>query len=126
MQLTEGAAREIGTAFRFFRHARRDTLRDAAQRAGMSYQYAHNIESGARDNVTEEKFHALGRAYGVPEELVTNLILRARIATALEGRGVAPADIGRAWAGIVSVMAALGYPADVDLATAVAGLLEKA
>jgi transcriptional regulator with XRE-family HTH domain len=123
LQLSEGAARDIGTAFRFFRHARGDTLRDAAQRAGMSYQYVHNIESGRRPEVADEKFYSLARAYGVSEEAVANLLFKARITTLLEQRSVAPADIPRTWSGLVAVMATLGYTVEVDLSRVVATLL---
>jgi transcriptional regulator with XRE-family HTH domain len=95
--LTPTCARELGRAFRFARLAREITLREAAKRSSVSTQYILNIEQGSKVNVSEEVLRKLSRGLGVPPVTTDNLLLRARVLSALERRGLNMDQRGIIW-----------------------------
>lgn len=95
--LTQTAARELGRAFRFARLAREITLREAAKRSSVSVQYILNIEQGTKFSVSEEVFRKLGKGLGVPPATMDNMLLRARMLSALERRGLNADQRGIIW-----------------------------
>lgn len=113
--LTPAAAKELGRTYRFIRQARELTLREAAKASGMSTQYVMNIELGQRPNVSEPFLRKLGRGYGLPTTVVDNLLLRARISSALERRGLDTAQQTVAWKRVESTLTEFG----VDMAEGV-------
>lgn len=121
--LTEGAAGDLGRAFRMIRHARQVTLRDAARRAGLSYQYLQNIERGERLTVADDVYHKLARAYEVPENAIDDLVLRARILTALEAHGIERAAREGIWRGVEALLAGQGIRCQTNVAELVAELM---
>ena len=106
--LTAVAAHELGRTFRFSRTASELTLREAAKTCGMSMQYVNNIEQGSRPNVSEPFLRKLGQGYGLPMSVVDNLLLRARIMSALERRGLDSVQQAIAWKRLESVLIELG------------------
>jgi transcriptional regulator with XRE-family HTH domain len=88
MSLTVDAAKDLGRGLRFMRHARNLTLRDVSRRAELSAQYVQNLERGERPNASEEAYMRLARGYDIPEAVVSDLLLKARVMSALEQRGL--------------------------------------
>ena len=95
--LTPTAAKELGRAFRFARLARDITLRESAKRSGVSVQYILNIEQGSKFSVSESILRKLGRGLGLPPVTMDNLLLRARVLSALERRGLNPDQRAIIW-----------------------------
>ena len=106
--LTIIAAKEFGRALRFVRHARNMTLRDAARGASLSPQYVQNIERGERTSVSEDAYIRLGKSLGVPPDVLLDLILRARVQSALEQRGLAGEHVSFVWKGVEQRLAEVG------------------
>jgi transcriptional regulator with XRE-family HTH domain len=123
MMLTENAARDLGKALRFLRHANNLTLRDVAKRAGMSAQYVQNIERGERINASEEAFEKLARGYEVPLPVVQDLLMKARIISALEMHGLSPEHQSFIWRGVEQRLTELGVDIRTDVARVVANML---
>lgn len=98
--LTAGAAKDLGRALRLIRHTRQVTLRDAAATAQLSPQYINNIERGERQTVSREAFSNLAKALGGPPEVYEDLMLRARIDSALEERGLDAEARAFVWTGV--------------------------
>jgi transcriptional regulator with XRE-family HTH domain len=121
--LTPTTAKELGRALRFMRHARTLTLRDIAREAGLSSQYVQNIERGERTNVSEDAYARLARALGVPERVVGDLLLKARVQAALDARGIATDTAAFVWRGIEQRLEERGLGIRTDLAAVVADLL---
>ena len=114
--LTARAAKELGRALRFMRHTQNLTLRDVAKRAELSAQYVQNIERGERTNASEEAFEKLARGYGVPFEPVADQVVKARIMSALETRGLDPVSQAFVWEGADQRLQKLGMDVDGGLA----------
>lgn len=121
--LTANAARELGKGLRFLRHANNLTLRDVAKRAGMSAQYVHNIERGERVNASDEAFEKLAIGYEIPLPIVSGLLLKARIISALEMHGLAPEQQTFIWRGVEQRLTEMGVDIKTDVARVVAGML---
>jgi transcriptional regulator with XRE-family HTH domain len=98
--LTQAEAREFGRALRFIRDARRMPLRAVSLETGISYQYLHNIEAGDRTGFSDELVLGLQRAYRLPDRALDDLLLRARVRSALDQRGspsLTPTPRGGCW-----------------------------
>lgn len=121
--LTPTAAKELGRALRFVRHARSLTLRDAGKAASLSPQYVQNIERGERTSVSEDAYLRLGKALGVPEEVLLDLILRARVQSALEQRDLPPEHVAFVWKGVEQRLAEVGVDLRTDLSRIVVDIL---
>jgi transcriptional regulator with XRE-family HTH domain len=121
--LTEAEAKELGRALRFIRDARRMPLREVSALTDISYQYLHNIEDGSRTGVSEEIIHKLQRAYRLPDHALEDLLLRARVRSALAARGIPRADMDAAWKMMESRLGELGTPLNTDLARIVGVIL---
>jgi transcriptional regulator with XRE-family HTH domain len=102
--LTPTAAVELGRTFRFVRQAKDLTLREAAAASRVSMQYIMNIEQGSRPNVSEAIFKRLGTGYLLTTDIVDNLLLKARVLSALERRGLDPAQQSVAWKRLEAVL----------------------
>lgn len=121
--LTPAAAKELGRGFRFLRHAQNLTLRDVAKRAELSAQYVQNLERGERINASEESFEKLSRGYEVPKVIVDDLVLKARIMSALEQRGLDADQQAFVWRGVEQRLAEQGIDIRTDIARVVAQLV---
>ena len=121
--LTTQAAKELGRAVRFVRHARSMTLRDVARKSGLSPQYVQNIERGERANVSEDAYVRFGKALELPPDVMLDLILRARIQSALERRGLAGDKVAFVWRGVEQRLEEVGLSLRTDLAGVVTDLL---
>lgn len=120
--LTQSAAKELGRAFRFVRQAKQVTLRDAAKLCGVSSQYIMNVEQGSRLSVSDDVFKKLGAGYHMPEETVANLLLKARVMTALERRGLDAPQRAVAWRGLEMKLAELDIDPEDGIKKMVTGL----
>lgn len=121
--LTTTAAKELGRALRFVRHARNLTLRDIGRSASLSPQYVQNIERGERTTVSEDAYVRFAKALSVPDEIVLDLILRARIQSALERRGLSPDQVVFVWRGVEQRLAEQGVDLKTDIAKVVVDIL---
>ena len=124
MQIVLGkrAAKEFGGALRLIRTTRRITLRDTAGKSGLSPQYINNIERGDRIHdkrtgetrpraISQEAYERLASALeGPPPGVFADLLLRARIATALEERGLSAEQVAFVLKGVDQRLAEIGYP----------------
>jgi transcriptional regulator with XRE-family HTH domain len=119
--LNDHQQKELGRTLRFVRHIRQFTLRDVAKRAGRSYQYVQNIETGARGTVAVDGpafAEWIATGYGLPLPMVRSLVLRAEVLSALEQFGLAEGEAGFVWAGIENRLREIGKeipagPADI-------------
>jgi len=121
--LTSEASRDLGRSLRFLRHAKELTLRDVAKRSGLSPQYVQNIERGERTNTSDEAFEKLARGYAIPLTVIEDLLLKARVVSALGQRGVDTDGQTFIWRGVEQRIAELGIEVKTDLAKTVAELL---
>lgn len=121
--LTGTAAKDLGRALRFVRQARGLSLRDVAQAAPISPQYLQNIERGERTAASLDIYLRLQRVYDLPEGAIPDLILKARIQSALEERGVKREDAHAVWAEAESHLQRLRYAVRTDLAELVARII---
>jgi len=131
--LTQAEAREFGRALRFIRDARRMPLRAVSLETGISYQYLHNIEVGTRVNKetgavtpvdpSPDILEKLQRAYRLSDRGLDDLLLRARVRSALDMRGISKSDADAAWRMLETRLGELGTPIHTDLAQLVAGIL---
>lgn len=121
--LTPGVAKDLGRSLRFLRHARERTTHDVALRSGLSIAYVQNIEGGARTNASEDAFEKLARGYDVPVEVMQDFVLRARILSALERRGLSKEQASFVWRGVEQRLSEQGIPVNTDLAAIAAGML---
>lgn len=121
--LTGTAAKDLGRAFRFVRHARNLTLRDVARAAALSPQYVQNIEVGERTTVSEEAYLKMSKALGIPEGMILDLLLRARVQSALEQRGLGADQITFVWKGVEQRLAEQGIDLRTDLTRVVVDIL---
>jgi transcriptional regulator with XRE-family HTH domain len=108
--LTEGAAKELGRALRLIRHTRQITLRDTARTANLSPQYINNIERGERRTISDDAFERLSAALGGPESVWADLVVRARISSALMDRGLSADQVTFVMKGVEQRLAEVGYP----------------
>ena len=114
---------EFGRALRFIRDARRLTLRQASKASGISYQYLHNIEEGTRTGYSDELVQQLQKAYRLPDRSLDDLLLRARVRSALSQRGISASDTDAAWRMLEARLNELGTPINTNLAVLVADIL---
>lgn len=121
--LTVTAAKELGRNLRFVRHARNLTLRDIARSASLSPQYVQNIERGERTTVSEDAYVRFARALSIPEDIVLDLIMRARIQSALERRGLSPDQVLFVWRGVEQRLAEQGIDLRTDISKVVVDIL---
>jgi transcriptional regulator with XRE-family HTH domain len=121
--LTPTAAKELGRSLRFVRHARNLTLRDIARSASLSPQYVQNIERGERGTVSEDAYIRFAKALAIPEEIVLDLLMRARIQSALERRGLQPDQVVFVWRGVEQRLAEQGIDLRTDIAKVVVDIL---
>ena len=121
--LSQSEANEFGRALRFIRDARRMTLREASKASTISYQYLHNIEEGTRTGYSDRLVQQLQRAYRLPDRSLDDLLLRARVRSALAQRGVSPGDADAAWRMMEARLNELGTPINTNLAILVADIL---
>jgi len=121
--LTPAAAKELGRSLRFFRHARNLTLRDIARSASLSSQYIQNIERGERGTVSESAYTRFAKALGVPDEIVLDLLMRARVHSALEQRGLLPDQVVFVWRGVEQRLAEQGIDLRTDISRVVVEML---
>lgn len=121
--LTPTASRELGRSFRFLRHARELTLRDVAKRSGMSPQYIQNIERGERLNASPEAYEKLASGYAVPLDVVLDLVLRARVSSALEQRGLDAESVAFVWRGVEQRLSERGVDLKTDISRVVASII---
>ncbi len=111
---------------RFVRHARSFTLRDVAKRAELSAQYVQNLERGERPNASEEAYLRLARGYDIPAVVVSDLLLKARVVSALEARGLDRDQQTFVWRGVEQRLAEVGVDLKTDVARVVSSMLDRA
>ena len=121
--LTIEEARELGRALRFIRDARQKPLREVSEATGISYQYLHNIEDGSRTGVSGDIVHRLQLAYRLPDHALDDLLLRARVRSALSLRGISPSDSDAAWRMLQTRLGELGTPVHTDFSSLIADIL---
>lgn len=121
--LTAASAKELGRGLRFLRHAQNLSLRDVAKRAELSAQYVQNIERGERLNASGDAFERLARGYEVPKGIVDDMVLKARIMSALEERGLDAEQQAFVWRGVEQRLIEQGIDIKTDLARVVASLV---
>lgn len=121
--ITESAAKDLGRALRFIRHARNLTLRDVARGAGLSAQYVQNIELAQRTTVSEAAYLRMAKPLEIPESVVADLVLRARIQSALELRGLDAEQVTFVWRGVEQRLAEVGVDMRTDVSKVVADIL---
>lgn len=114
--LTPVAAEELGGTLRLVRQLRSEFLGDVARKSGLSTGYIQNLELGSRTNAAEETLIRLAKGYGIPEPMMQDLILRARILTALERRGLDPKQRSFVWEGTAVRLEGIGFKPNVDMA----------
>jgi len=126
--LTTSEGQEFGRALRFIRDARQMTLRDVLLATktetvkGVSFQHLHNIEEGER-GFDANKILQLQRAYRLPDHALEDLLLRARVRSALAQRGISAGDADAAYRMMETRLGELGTPIHTDLAALIAGIL---
>jgi len=138
--LTPGEAREFGETLRIIREALHMTFRrvdEASVASGgtrVSYQYLKNIEEGtrpARDgNVTtvepsEAVILQLQRLYRLPDRSLDDLLLRARVRSALNQRGISKSDTDSAWKMLATRLGELGTPIHTDRGELINAILNR-
>lgn len=123
--ITEGAARELGRSLRFIRQARSLTLRDVARGAGLSSQYLGQIELAQRLGISAEALMKLAKPLEVPESVIEDLLLRARVQSALETRGLSTDDVTFVWKGVEQRLAERGFDLRTDMAKIVTEILAR-
>jgi len=116
-------AKEFGNAMRFIRDARRMTVRELCAASGVSYQYIHNIESAERTGPSDDVAQRLQRAYRLPEREIEDLLLRARVRSALLHRGISKADADAAWKMMERRLVELGVKVSTDMPQILATIL---
>ena len=121
--LTITAAKDLGRSVRFVRHARNMTLRDAARAASLSPQYIQNIERGERTTVSEDAYMRFAKAIGIPEGVMLDLLMRARVYSALEQRGLNSEQATFVWKGVEQRLAEVGVDFRTDLTRVVVDIL---
>ena len=121
--LTVNAAKELGRSIRFIRHARELTLRDVARGAQLSSQYVQNIERAQRTSVSQEAYMRLAGPLGIPEAIIADLLLRARVYSALEWRGLTPEQQTFVWRGVEQRLAESGVDLRTDMSKVVVDIL---
>lgn len=121
--LTQSEADEFGRALKFIRGARGMTLREVSQASGISYQYLHNIEDGTRVGYSDELVVRLQRTYRLPVRSLDDLLLKARVRSALSKRGISAGDRDAVWRMVETRLNELGTPVNTDLAALVAAIL---
>ncbi len=117
--MNERQQKDLGRTLRLIRHARQLTLRDVARRAGRSYQYVQNIESGTRGRtLTDDADFAawIARGYGIDEAQARALVARAGILSALASIGVPPEQSALTWSAIEGLVRGSGGDVRVSLA----------
>jgi transcriptional regulator with XRE-family HTH domain len=114
---------DLGRALRFIRSARRQTLREVSEATGISYQYLHNIEEGTRAGDSEAILDKLQRAYRLPDHALADLLLRARVRSALALRGISSGDSDAAWRMLQTRLGELGTPVHTDLSSLIAEVI---
>lgn len=121
--ITETAAKELGRSLRFIRQARSLTLRDVARRAQLSPQYIAQVELAQRTGVSEEALRRLATPLGIPESVIADLLLRARVQSALETRGMSPEHVTFVWRGVEQRLAEVGIDMKTDISKVVVDIL---
>jgi len=123
--LTPGVARDLGRTLRFLRHGRDLTLADVAKRSGVSIGYVQNIESGVRHNADDGTYAKLGHGLGLDREVIDDLLLRARIMSALDHRGIAPDIATFVWRGVEQRLEESGARLQLNLERVIADMLPR-
>ena len=108
--LSGAAAKELGRALRLIRNTQRITLADTARKAGLSPQYINNIERGERRTVSDDAFERLSAALGATPTVFADLVLRARITSALAERGLTAEQTTFVMKGVEQRLAEVGLP----------------
>ena len=121
--LSQPEAREFGRALRFIRDARGMPLREVSKATDISYQNLHNIEEGSRTGFSGDTIGRLQRLYRLPDHSLDDLLLRARVRSALAQRGISASDSDAAWRMMEARLGELGTPINTNLAALVADIL---
>lgn len=121
--ITEAAAKELGRSLRFIRQARSLTLRDMAKGAQLSPQYIAQVELAQRVGVSEEALRRFAKPLGIPESVIADLLLRARVQSALEVRGLAPEQVLFVWRGVEQRLAEAGVDMKTDISKVLVDIL---
>ena len=121
--LTISAAKELGRSLRFVRHAKTMTLRDIGRASGLSPQYVQNIERGERTSVSEDAYLRFAEAVGITNAEILDFILRARVQSDLEKRGLSPEHVTFVWRGVEQRLAEVGVDLRLDLTQIVVRVL---
>ena len=119
LSLAPNVAFVFGRRLRAWREAASLAMRTVTILTGggpgrVSYQYLSEIEGGTKMNVDLAKIEALGRVYRFPPNAMDNRVLKARILSALEWRGIKPAEGDAVWAAVEKQLTTLGYAVTVD------------
>lgn len=121
--LTITAAKELGRLIRLYRMTHSLTLRDVAKASGLSPQYVQNIERGERTTVSEDAYTRLAKGLGFPEDSLLDMLLRARVTSALEQRGIDQADVAFVWVGVEQRLHERGIDLHLDMTKILADVL---
>jgi transcriptional regulator with XRE-family HTH domain len=123
--LSPTAARDLGHSLRLIRTNRDMSLRDVEKVVGAmpKMQYLQQIEQGVRPGASREVFTNLDRVYRLPKGSVHDLVLKAEVLTALEGRGVSTGDRDAVWRMVESRLNELGYPIVSNLGLIISSII---
>lgn len=106
---------ELGRSLQFLRSLRRMTLRELAKAAAIAPQYIHNMETGRPGSVSDEYYAKLAKGLGVDQSIVDDLVLKARIMTALERRGLDADKRAFVWRGLEHRLTEVGLTLRSDI-----------
>jgi transcriptional regulator with XRE-family HTH domain len=121
--ITEAAAKELGRSLRFIRQARSLTLRDVSRGAELSPQYIAQVELAQKVGVSEEALRRLAKPLGIPESVIEDLLLRARVQSALEVRGLSADQVKFVWRGVEQRLSEAGVDMKTDISKVVVDIL---
>lgn len=113
--ITESAAKKLGRSLRFIRQARSLTLRDMAKGAQLSPQYIAQVELAQRVGVSEEALRRFAKPLAIPEAVIADLLLEARVRSALEVRGLPPDQVTFVWRGVEQRLSEIGVDMRTDI-----------
>lgn len=99
------------------------TLRDVAKGSGLSPQYLGQIELAQRLGISEEALRRVAKPLGVSEDVISDLLLRARVHSALETRGLGGDDVAFVWRGIEQRLAERGIDLRTDISKIVTEIM---
>lgn len=123
--LTPTVAADLGKNLKFLRQARGLLLDDVAKGAGISITYLQNIESGVRTNTDEDRFVGVADGLRIDRDVLRDLLLRGRVLSALELRGLDAEKQNFVWRGTEQRINEVGLTLQTDMGKIINQILES-